>query len=1092
MFAKFGGMTLILAVCAAAQTPDSGKRQYLALCVGCHGEDGSGGGHGPGFLEVRRPRGTSREAVRDLILKGIMDAGMPAFKMTAEQADAIAGYVMTLKEPAVRAAAGGAAEGDAAAGERYFNGKGNCASCHMVRGRGGVLGPDLSNIGRDRTAAQIEQALRDPGGAPAAPAGRGGGRGGRGGVPSYRAVTVRLRGGQTIRGIAKNESAFDLQLLAMDGTLRLMSKDQIAEIVREKSLMPRVDAPAEEMRDLVAYLSRLSRDPSARATLAMGELGRGITFEEVAHPKTGSWPTYHGNESGNRFSVLAQINTGNVDRLAPKWIFPIASAPRALEGTPVVVDGVMYVTTVNEAWALDARSGREIWHYSRPRSQGMAGDAASGINRGVAVLGDRVFMVSDNAHLFALHRFTGQLIWDVEMADSHQNYGSTSAPLVVNDLVVAGVSGGDEGIRGFLDAYKASTGERVWRFWTIPAPGEPGSETWVGRALEHGCGATWLTGTYDPEARLLYWPTGNPCPDYNGDERKGDNLYTASVLALEPDTGKLRWYYQFTPHDVHDWDATETPVLVDVQWRGEPRKLLLQGNRNGFFYVLDRLTGKVLAAEPFVKRLTWASGIGADGRPVLLPGNEPTAEGQLVCPAVAGAANWASNAYNPATGLFYIFAEESCNIYSKNDQWWEAGKSFYGGGTRRAPEEGGGKFLKAIDIQTGKTAWEIPDIGGGILASGLMATAGGLIFYGDGSGAFVAADATNGKLLWHFNTGQSWKAGPMTYLVDGNQYIGMAAGSTIMAFALTPLPETQAAPAPPQAAAARRFELRAESPKFWDLFDKDAKLEKVAGGFGFTEGPVWDPKGFLYVSDEEKNRLSRVYPDGRVETVLEIGDPDGSTLDAQGRLVTTASVLRAIIQVDPDGKYKVLADKYEGQKFNSPNDVILGPDGALYFTDPTLDLPKGEKQELAYQGVYRLGVDGSLKLLTKDLSEPNGLAFSPDGKRLYIDDTKLREIRVYDVRAGGELSNGRVFGKEEGRGGVPDGMRVDVKGNVYVTGPGGIWVWDPEGNHIGTILMPESTANLNWGDGDYGTLYITARTSVYRLRTKARGLVPGR
>ena len=290
----------------------------------------------------------------------------------------------------------------------------------------------------------------------------------------------------------------------------------------------------------------------------------------------------------------------------------------------------------------------------------------------------------------------------------------------------------------------------------------------------------------------------------------------------------------------------------------------------------------------------------------------------------------------------------------------------------------------------------------------------------------------------------------------------------------------------------RQFELKAESPKFWELVAEDAKLTKVAGGFGFTEGPVWDPKGFLYVSDEEKNKLSRVYPDGRVETVLEIGDPDGSTLDEKGRLVTTASVLRAIIQVDPDGKYRVLADKYEGKRFNSPNDIILGPDGALYFTDPTLDLPKGEKQELPYQGVFRLGTDGSVRLLTTDLAQPNGLAFSPDGKRLYIDDTKQREIRVYDVAANGELKNGRLFGKEEGRGGVPDGLRVDVKGNVFVTGPGGIWVWDPDGNHLGTILMPESTANLNWGDAGYGTLYITAHTSVYRLKTKTRGFVPGR
>jgi gluconolactonase len=289
----------------------------------------------------------------------------------------------------------------------------------------------------------------------------------------------------------------------------------------------------------------------------------------------------------------------------------------------------------------------------------------------------------------------------------------------------------------------------------------------------------------------------------------------------------------------------------------------------------------------------------------------------------------------------------------------------------------------------------------------------------------------------------------------------------------------------------RQFELKAESPKFWDLFTRGSQLEKVATGFGFTEGPVWDPHGFLYVSDEEKNKLSRVYPDGRVETVLEIGDPDGSTLDAEGHLITTASVLRAIIQVDPNGKYKVLADKYEGKKFNSPNDIIVGPDGALYFTDPTLDLPKGEKQELDFQGVFRLGTDGSVRLLTKDVTTPNGLAFSPDGKRLYVDDTKLQEIRVYDVGANMELRNGRLFGKEEGRGGVPDGLRVDWKGNVYCTGPGGVWVWDPGGNHLGTILLPESTANFNWGDTDYGTIFFSSRTSIYRLKTKAHGFVAG-
>jgi len=702
-----------------------------------------------------------------VILKGIVSGGMPAFSIPNDEAGAIAAHVMSLR--ASRGAGSGdqIAAGDAAAGAQIFSGKGNCAGCHMVNGRGGVLGPDLSSIGSERSPAQLAQALRDPGGSPA-----------------YRAVTVRLRGGQTIRGIAKNESPFDLQVLGTDGSLHLLTKQDVAEVVREKSLMPKFDGTQADSRDLVAYLSGLGSGNKSGGSMT-GPMGPGVTFGEIAHPKPGSWPTYHGNESGNRFSPLNQINASNVGQLTPKWMFNIAGAPRPLQVTPVVVDGVMYVTTVNEAYALDARNGREIWHYRRPRSQNMAGDAASGINRGVAVLGDRVFMVSDNAHLFALHRLTGQLLWDAQMADSSQNYGSTSAPLIVNDLVITGVSGGDEGIRGFLDAYQASTGERVWRFWTVPRPGEPGSETWSGRASEHGCGATWLTGTYDPEAKLLYWPTGNPCPDYNGGERRGDNLYTASVLALEPETGKLRWHYQFTPHDLHDWDSTETPVLIDAPFHGQPRKLMLHGNRNGFFYVLDRLTGKVLLAEPFVKKMTWASGIGADGRPKLLPGNEPTVEGQLVCPSVAGAANWPSNAYSPVTGLFYMFAEESCNVYSKNDEWWEAGKSFYGGGTKRVPPDSeSGKFLKAIDIQTGKTKWEIPEIGGGILGSGLMATGGGLVFYGDGRGIFTAADANDGKLLWHFNTGQSFKGGPMTYTIDGAQYIAIAAGTTILTFGL--------------------------------------------------------------------------------------------------------------------------------------------------------------------------------------------------------------------------------------------------------------------------------------------------------------------
>ena len=290
----------------------------------------------------------------------------------------------------------------------------------------------------------------------------------------------------------------------------------------------------------------------------------------------------------------------------------------------------------------------------------------------------------------------------------------------------------------------------------------------------------------------------------------------------------------------------------------------------------------------------------------------------------------------------------------------------------------------------------------------------------------------------------------------------------------------------------RQFQLKDESPQFWKLIAHDAKLEVLASGFGFTEGPVWDPRGFLYVSDEELNKIFRVYLDGRKETLVSLGDPDGNTYDQQHRLVDCASVLRAIIRISSDGKYTILADRFEEKEFNSPNDVVLGPDGALYFTDPTLDLVKGEKQELPYQGVFRLDASGKVSLLTKELSQPNGLAFSPDGQKFYVDDSKQRNIRVYDFRSDGTIANGRIFGEEPGgKGdGVPDGIKVDRDGNLYVTGPQGIWIWDAEGHHLGTIVMPEQPANLAWGDADLGTLYITATTSVYKLRTTAHGFVP--
>ncbi len=503
-------------------------------------------------------------------------------------------------------------------------------------------------------------------------------------------------------------------------------------------------------------------------------------FREVTSQT--DWPGYNGDPGGNRYTTMTGINKTNVNRVAPLWSFPIPNA-RQVETTPVVVNGVMYVSSANEVWALDAGTGREIWHYQQPRTQGLTGNAAIGFNRGVAVAGDKVFLLTDHVHLLALDSSDGSLLWDTEMADWTQNYNGTSAPLVVGDLVISGHAGGDEGVRGFLAAYDVNDGHEVWRRWTVPLPGEQGSETWGGDAILHGAGATWMTGSYDPVLDIIYWPTGNPGPDFNGDNREGDNLYTNSILALNARDGALLWYYQFTPHDIHDWDALEPPVLIDTEWHGQPRKLLLQANRNGFFYVLDRTDGQLLLARSFLNNLNWATGIGEDGRPLLaeLP-LTPTGE-TYVCPGFQGGTNWYSTSFNPETGLYYFQALERCNLFSKRDIQWMAGSSFMGGTARQAPGEGFVKSVRAVDIQTGEVALDIAQGPAPATASaGLLTTAAGLVFFGENSGSFVAADAASGEILWTHQTNQSWKASPMTYMFDNKQYIGVAVGTTITAF----------------------------------------------------------------------------------------------------------------------------------------------------------------------------------------------------------------------------------------------------------------------------------------------------------------------
>jgi len=752
---------------ASLPAPDplgAGRRSFNSRCAVCHGTDGLGGERAPAIGSHDRSRLQTGASVRDLILQGIPGKGMPSFPLSEAELQPLVQFVRSRVVPLSEASVAG----DRNRGAALFFGKAGCSGCHMIQGRGGLDGPDLTEVGQKLTLAELETTLRHPNDRR---------------LSGYEVASLVLKSGRMLRGFIRNESGFDLQLQGLDHQLHLLTAGDIAYITREPdSLMPPSQATPDEERDLVACLAH-ARELTALPPPPDDPLPGGVLWDELVHPGPGEWPSYNGQLNGNRFSELRGITPENVSALSPKWIYQMAEG-HALEVTPVVVDGVMYVTSVNRVEALDARTGRRIWAYGRPQSKKLVGDASGGINRGVAVLGDRVFLVTDNAHLLAIHRLTGALLWDIEMADSTAHYGSTSAPLIVRDLVVAGVSGGDEGIRGFLAAYKPATGERAWRFWTIPARGDPEARTWIGRALEHGCGATWLTGTYDASTDTLVWPVGNPCPDFNGDQRKGDNLYTDSVVALDPRSGKLKWHYQFTPHDLHDWDATETPLLVDAEYRGKTRKLLLQGNRNGFFYALDRENGAFLGASPFVRKLTWAKGIGADGRPVLSDGWEPTLEGTEVCPSMDGATNWMSPAYSPATGLFYLIALEKCNVFSKNSEWWRQGESFYGGSARAVVNERPKKYVRAIEPQSGKIAWEYAQTGPGGAWGGLLCTAAGLLFFGDDNGAFAAVDAKDGKPLWHFQLNVHWHASPMTYMLDGHQYIAVAAGSSIVAFGL--------------------------------------------------------------------------------------------------------------------------------------------------------------------------------------------------------------------------------------------------------------------------------------------------------------------
>lgn len=485
----------------------------------------------------------------------------------------------------------------------------------------------------------------------------------------------------------------------------------------------------------------------------MDSLKQGPSYGQISKSPGRDWLTYSGDYQAKRYSLLQEINKKNVARLAAKWSYHLDYAAN-LRTTPIVYNGVMYVANAYEMLALDAVTGEKRWTWQAPNY------GEDGTNRGAAILNKKLFFITGDCVLVALNYQTGKLVWQKQYARARQKYYCTLAPLALRDRLIVGVSGGDNGARGFVLALAADDGKELWRFRTVPAATDPERRTWLGGKI--GGAATWLTGSYDPESDLVYWPTGNPWPDFDGSKRQGKNLYSNCLLALDAETGKLKWFFQTMPHDVHDWDATEPLVLADIAWRGRPSKLLLQANRNGFFYVLDRLTGEFLLGKPFAK-VTWASGLDAIGRPIVMPGKYDTwNNGQVkgVCPGLVGATNWMSPSYSPLTGLFYVVTLEHCDM------------------------EPGDYHLRALDPSNGEIRWDYLMPRTGPTYAGVVSTAGGLVFAGDAAGHLIALDSSTGRRLWQFSLGRTIAASPMTYAVNGRQYVALAAGPDIFVFGL--------------------------------------------------------------------------------------------------------------------------------------------------------------------------------------------------------------------------------------------------------------------------------------------------------------------
>ena len=756
-----------------AKAAEAGKLVYNRTCQVCHGGEARGD-RGPALASGKFEHGGEDDEIFGNIRNGIQGTQMPAFpKLPADDIWRLITYFRSLS--GTLSATDETVPGSVAAGEKIFFGKGACSNCHQVNERGIAVGPDLSEAGKD-SAESLRRNILEPN--------------------SKRnqmmrlfgigrtAVGIKTKEGREIIGMKHSEDTFNLVMTDMKGNVLLLDKqDLVEEHTPGKSLHPdsyEKQFSASELQDVIAYLKSL-KERDFRKTESV-DMSGGVSFERIrdAQAEPWNWLTYWGNYQGHHFSDLKQITKKNVGQLQARWAAQLPG-PSVVESTPLVVDRVMYTSgSPGQVFALDARSGLQIWNYQR-KQKVINPYQTNPFNRGVAVLNNRVFFGTLDSSLVALNATTGLPVWETSIADTLKGYTVTAAPLAIKDKIIIGVAGGEFGIRGFLDAYDARTGKRVWRFDAIPGPGEFGHDTWSGDSWKHGSGGTWLTGSYDAESNTLYWGVGNPGPDINAEVRRGDNLFTCSVVALDASSGQRKWHYQFTPGDSHDWDATEDLILTDGLFAGVQRKLLLQADRNGMFYVLDRGEGKLLRAEPFVHQ-SWNKGFDKEGRPILTTGWDSSPTGNVVAPDLGGATNWQAPSFDSERGVVYVAFHESSLKYIRTAANYEEGRTYMGGTMGPGGDEQV-SGIRAIDSVTGKVRWEYR-LARQSLSAGVLATAGEVVFAATAEGNVIALDASTGKALWHFQTGASISSAPISYGISGKQYVAIAAGSAIYSFAL--------------------------------------------------------------------------------------------------------------------------------------------------------------------------------------------------------------------------------------------------------------------------------------------------------------------